>query len=113
METREKYLQEIRLYVLRLNPMDGSAESAVDVAVSTDYQKLVDWYREQLNPGGLWRDDNWGKTFRAGSPLEWYNPAYNLELNNLGLFGHGIYDTWIPVDNLNEIQSRFNCIYMD
>ena len=57
METREKYLQEVRLYVLCLNPMDGSAESAVDVAVSTEYQRLVDWYRGQFNPGGHWREN--------------------------------------------------------
>lgn len=113
METREKYLQEIRLYVLCLNPMDGSAESAVDVAVSTDYQRLVDWYRGQFNPGGYWRDNGFNKTFKPGSPLEWYNPIYNLDLNNLGTFGHGIYDTWVSVDSLNEIRSRFYCVYMD
>ena len=67
METREVYLQEVRLYVLCLNPMTGSAESAVDVAVSTEYQRLVDWYRGQVNPGGHWRDDRWnGYPCRSG-----------------------------------------------
>lgn len=93
METRT--ITQVKLYKLILNPMADCAESGNIAAISDSYDKLVNWYRSQLNSMGPWRDGRWYKVFAAGSPLEWYNPADNLELNNPGLFGHGILDEWV------------------
>ena len=91
METRT--ITQVRIYKLILNPMAGCAETAEIVAISTDYNKLVDWYRSQLAAEPR-REDTWYKVFIPG-PLEWYNPVKSLELNNLGHFGHGIADEWL------------------
>lgn len=94
METRT--ITQVRIYTLALNPMTGRAEERRIVALSTDYNKLVAWYNDQLAPEP-WHDRRmWCKVFRAGSPLEWFNPAYSLELNQTGPYRHGIGDMWIP-----------------
>ena len=67
METRT--ITQVRIYTLALNPMAGRAEERRIVALSTDYNKLVAWYRDQMVPE--WRDGLWYKYFRQGSPLEW------------------------------------------
>ena len=85
---------ELRLYKLILNPMTDRAEAGQIVAISGDYDKLVQWYHSQL-ASEPYRDGQWYKVFTKGSPLEWFNPAGTLELNNPGLFGHGIRDEWV------------------
>ena len=93
METR--IIRQVRLYKLILNPMTGRCESGSVVAISLDYCKLVAWYNSQKAPTE-YRDGGWNKTFKKGSRLEWFNPVSSLELNELGVFGHGIVDEWIP-----------------
>jgi len=92
METRT--ITQVRVYKLILNPMTANAEAGELVAASTDYQKLVDWYNSQKAPEP-WRDGQWNKVFAEGSPLEWHNPADNLELNAPDIFNHGIRDEWV------------------
>lgn len=92
METRT--ITQVRIYMLALNPMTGRGEERRIVALSTDYNKLVAWYNDQLAPEP-WRDGQWYKEFRAGSPLEWFNPAFSLELNRTAPYGHGISDEWL------------------
>ena len=52
METRTT--QEVRIYVLVLNTF-GAAETGEILAVSDDYNRLVDWYNQQINPEGKYR----------------------------------------------------------
>lgn len=101
METRT--ITQVRIYTLGLNPMMGRSEERRIVALSTDYNKLVAWYRDQLAPEP-WRDGQWYKEFRAGSPLEWFNPAITLDLDKPP-FGHGIGDMWIPEREWPELRS--------
>lgn len=102
MEIRTFSEQQVRVYKLILNRMTSPKIEYMEiVALSTDYEKLVEWYESQRAP--LWRDGQWGKSFKAGSTLEWFNPAHSLELNDTYPFGHGISDQWIPVTAWNEI----------
>lgn len=111
MEIRETILKEVRVYKLILNDMRSpKIEMSEIVALSTDYQKLVDWYTSQIAPEG-WRDGQWYKSFAEGSPLEWYNPASSLELNANYPFGQGISDEWITEDILINGISRY--LYID
>lgn len=103
---------EIRLYKLILNPMKApKIEISEIAAVSTEYKKLVEWYKSQLAPE-LWYDGRWGKSFVQGSPLEWYNPASNLDLNAYDPFDHGIRDEWVREETYLDIinSNRFKII---
>ena len=108
METRS--MTEVRMYKLVLNDMrfDHIEDSKI-VAVSFDYEKLVEWYNSQIAPA-LWRDGRWGKTFAQNTPLEWCNPASSLELNNLYQFGHGISDEWVREEYIGRIISEYTFI---
>lgn len=75
------------IYILVLNSIRGAAENGEPVAVSRDRQALVDWLegeREQWQDEQRRRIDTftqighevdytWNKSFKAGSPLEWFN----------------------------------------
>jgi hypothetical protein len=90
METRGK--TEYKLYILELAEMHGGVDKASVVAIFTEYQKLKDYYNSQLaekpyKDKGINMNDNSGnyvyqKVFKKGSPLEWYNPANNLEIKS-------------------------------
>ena len=108
METRN--IQEVRIYVLVLNTF-GAAEEGEIVAVSDDYNRLVNWYNEQSNPEGKYRENGWCKTFKKGSPIEYNNPCSSLELNNTYPFGHGIHDEWIALDEFYKLENRFLVVW--
>ena len=109
MEIRTQTTQEVRIYVLVLNTF-GAAEDGEIVAVSDDYNRLVDWYKAQFNPNGCYREGRYVKTFRKGSDIEWNNPCRSLELNDTYPFGHGIHDEWIPKDTFYLLNSRYNMV---
>lgn len=76
-------------YGLMLNDMRASnIENIQCVKVSQDKQELIDWYKSQLAESP-WSDGRWGKRFKKGSELEWFNGVYDLEKEN-DYFG-GIY----------------------
>ena len=101
METRT--ITQVRIYTLALNPMAGRAEERRIVALSGDYDRLVAWYRDQMVPE--WRDGQWYKYFRQGSPLEWFNPAFSLELSQNAPYGHGISDEWMSESDWTALRS--------
>lgn len=107
METRT--IQEVRIYVLVLGTF-GAAEEGEFVAVSDDYTRLVNWYNQQFNPKGCYRDGRWNKTFKKGSSIEWNNPCYSLALNDTCPFGHGIHDEWVPTETFYLIKSKCNFV---
>lgn len=58
----------------------------------------VAYSREELmkfieNESESWRDGTWGKTFKKGSPLEWFNGLSNWD--ELDSWGHGIHEEWV------------------
>jgi hypothetical protein len=68
-------------YALLLNDMrQPNIENITIVRISDDRQLLVDWYNSQL-ADKPYQDGRWGKVFKPGSELEWYNSA-NMLLNN-------------------------------
>ena len=107
METRTT--QEVRIYVLVLNTF-GAAETGEIVAVSDDYNRLVDLYNQQINPEGKYRENGWWKTFKKGSLIEYNNPCSSLKLNNTYPFGHGIHDEWIPMETFYLLSGRYNVV---
>lgn len=96
---------EVHVYVLYLNTF-GRAEEGTVAAFSTDYDALVRFYNDQLCE--KWRDEaGYLHSFKKGSVLEYLNPCYSLELNQLGLFDHGIHDEWISMDNFHHILAKY------
>ncbi len=107
METR--MIMQCRIYVLVLNTF-GRAEDGAIVAVSSDYDRLVQWYKKQF-ADERYVENGWHKTFKKGSPIEFNNPCNTLELNNNHPFGHGIHDEWVNEDFLRDhIMNHYNWI---
>ena len=52
------------------------------VKVSQNKQELIDWCNSLLAEKPYETDDRWGKVFKQGSELEWFNPVGNLEIEN-------------------------------
>jgi hypothetical protein len=66
------------MWVLQLNPMTANAERVVPVACAETRQQLEAFMNEQTAPEP-YRDGQWGKVFRQGSTLEWFNPPFGDE----------------------------------
>ena len=114
MQTRT--ITEVLIYKLILNDMRyPKIEMKSLVAISTSYEKLVDWYNSQ-KADDVWVDTideyNWRKDFKKDSPLEWYNSADSLQpiepeviMNSIG---GGICKTWVDLDVLNKVAADPN-----
>lgn len=65
-------------WLLRLNDMRASQiEILTTVAVASTREALQAFMAaEAITP---WSDGQWGKSFRAGGPLEWYNPPWGWD----------------------------------
>lgn len=61
------------MYMLRLNRMtDAKCEWMTDVAYADTKEQLLAFLdRERVE---YYQDDQWGKVYRKGGPLEWFNP---------------------------------------
>ena len=78
------------MFALVLNDMRSSnIENLMVVKASENRQELVDFYKQNLAEKP-WEDGRWSKAFKKDSPLEWNNPAHNID--ELGLYGEGIQD---------------------
>ena len=109
MQTRT--ITEVLTYKLILNDMRyPKIEMKSLVAISTSYEKLVDWYNSQ-KADDVWVDTideyNWRKAFKKDSPLEWYNPADSLQSVEpevvTNYIGGGICKEWVDLDVLNKV----------
>lgn len=109
MQTRT--ITEVLLYRLILNDMRfPKIEIKQLVAVSTSYEKLVEWYNSQI-ADDRWVDTidgyNWSKTFKKDSPLEWYNPVDSLQPVEPSVIrnsiGGGICEIWGDLEVLNKV----------
>lgn len=110
METRTT--TEVRIFKLILNPMTANAEAGNIVAISTSYDKLVEFYSSELAEE-RYKDGRWNKTFKKNSPLEWYNPLTALELNIDSIFGHGIFDEWVREKTWDKIRNSRDFIVIE
>ena len=111
METRE--VIEVRIFVLVLNSIYDCYEGGQIVAFSDDYNRLVNWYMNQLTnePYRLEEENNrYLRRFKNDSPLRNYNPPNSLALNETDRFNHGIHDEWIYIDNFENVKSRFTFV---
>lgn len=104
METRLE--GQVRVYVLVMNTF-GAAESCRIAAVSFDYDKLVKKYMDDLLKEGIRDDMGYFHSFCKSSPFYNLNPCFNLELNHVNHWGHGIHDEWVPMSAIDEIRSRY------
>jgi hypothetical protein len=69
-------------YALLLNDMRWpNVENIAIVTISDNRQELVDWYTAQLAEKP-YQDGQWGKAFKPGSDLEWFNPVHDLNVDN-------------------------------
>lgn len=100
METRT--INQVKVYVLAMNPVTDRAERADNVAIATDREKLVAWYKDQL-ANETWVDGTFRKVFKKGSQLEWYNPLGDLSESFESMFGHGIHELWINEDVYRDL----------
>lgn len=81
------------MFVLIMNDMrEPNVENVRAVKVAENRQELVDFYFGELSES--YNDGKWGKAFKKGGPLEWYNPVGDIV--KIGLFGDGIHE--VPKD---------------
>jgi hypothetical protein len=100
METRT--INQVKVHVLRLNDMRmPQVEQTENVAFSFDEKKLTDWANDQKceSYSDEVDDGRWGKSFKKGSKLEWYNPpSYH--------FNQGITSIWIMEDEISQLRYK-------
>ena len=89
----------MKCFVLVLNDMRMSNIENKMIACRADTREDLEKLLEaEYVPGG-WTDGQWGKTFKQGGMLEWYNPPNDF-------FGQGIY----PVDTNEMIKKETESI---
>ena len=101
METR--VIQQAKVYYLVMNPVTDRAESNRIAMVSTDKNKLLLRYTQEVVDS--YNDGHYHKVFRKGGPLEWYNPLWDMA--RLDSFGNGIREDWAEIGNLDYIRSNY------
>lgn len=83
------------IYALLLNDMrQPNIENIQVVRMASTREELEDWYRGQL-ADQPWRDGRWGKVFKPGSELEWFNAAKmtdRADLSGLNEYWGGIWE---------------------
>lgn len=103
METRTITVEQVHVYFLNLNRMTDRCESCTTVAISTEYNDLMQWYQDQLDPNGPPGRDELGyyHVYKDGSDIYWYNPPGSEMLGDLDPWNHGFGDHWLPIDQYN------------
>lgn len=102
-------------YVLVLNPMMSNTEARADFGPFPTKEALMVFYNaEKVEP---YKDEGvdtfcdpynktgkkmYRKCFRKGGPLEWMNPLNEQEMQEPGLFGHGIHEVLVKLDNIQR-----------
>lgn len=65
-------------YALLLNDMRWpNIENIGVVKTAETPRELADWYTGQLAEAP-WKDGHWGKAFKPGSELEWFNAHHDI-----------------------------------
>jgi len=93
-------INEVLYHILWLADVRGGVDNAHPIYAFDDLDNLKEWVKSQEEP---WTDDSgtpdfygnihsYGKTYRKGSSLEWYNPPSSLESKDC--YG-GVTQEWI------------------
>lgn len=94
METRK--ITQVKIYTLKMNPMTGKAETVRPVSSAYEKQKLIDLYNSSNAPERYVDNEKWHKSFKNGTPLEWFNPIINPDEDfKPDWRGIGIHEVWI------------------
>lgn len=110
---------KVQIFFLVLNPMRSNTEAADIVAWAYYLDKVQNWYKsqrcEEYTDEGApsfpvhGKTHQWAKSFKKGSPLEWYNPA-SIELGQTGFYGHGMHMKWVSMEVAEELKYEYNHI---
>lgn len=100
-------ITQVEVYKLQLNSIYDRAESGTVVAISTDYDRLVDWYVSQLSAEPHTDDNGYIHYFDEDSILYSYNPCWSVLLSGLDVFGHGISNVWVDIEDYNNIHNIY------
>lgn len=101
METR--VVEQVKVYYLIMNPMTDRAESGRIAMMSTEKDRLISHYKNELvSP---YNDDRFRKVFKKSGPLEWFNPVLTME--GVDTFGHGLAEDWVDVENLQTLKNKY------
>lgn len=103
MERETRTVDETKIYTLVLNDMRSTNIEIGTLTKHIAYSKqdMVAFIRGEA---GSWKDGNWGKSFKKGSELEWFNGLANAEERDT--FGHGINWQWISDTTLEELLAQ-------
>ena len=94
-------IEEVKIYVLRLNSIFDNYEDSVIAAISTEYEKLCEFYNSNLLNEGYRDDEGFYHTFKEGK-LYNFNPSpYDTDLA-VDDYGHGISEEWINMEVFNN-----------
>lgn len=105
-------ISQFKVFKLILNPMHERTEVGYMVACSLERDKLIEYYNNELVPGGyedmrINAEDNspkrWYKQFKKNGPLELYNSVSNI--NELNSYDQGISYEWVNEDVFKTIQT--------
>ena len=103
METRE--IKQIKIWKLLMHATNRDDWELV--AISSDKQKLVDWYKQQQCNSytefveGL---GDYAKYFKKESALEWFEPVHSREEEVMD-YEYGISSEWINETEFNIIEN--------
>lgn len=98
METRQ--ITQVHVFFVVLNNIYGRFEDREIVAVSDDYQKLLDFYYSNLLPENeRFRDEQGMYRSFANGPFYNYNPIM-CEYD-------GFKDEWVSLEEYEKIKSRY------
>jgi|GEM_PF-6461694 len=93
------------MFILQLNDMRSSnIENLCPVARAETAQELERFMEDEIVEA--YRDGGWGKQYREGGPLEWYNPPYSFDQNIVDV---GSADEW-AANARREFEERIMAI---
>lgn len=99
-QTSEQYTHG---FLLIMNSIFANAESVEMVAFASTYEDMLAWVDDQREAWEVTVDDHtYYMSFRAGSPLENYNPPLRMDLNQPGIFGDGVYEVEVKAERLSS-----------
>lgn len=113
METR--IITQVKIYKLILNHVKDKYEVVNIRAISTEYDKLVSWYNDQLvDPykDERFEGESWYKVFKQDAPLEWFNPARSLNVGEHDARGVGIQEEWVDLGLYHSLISGNHEFYI-
>lgn len=105
METRT--IKQVRIWKLILNDMRSPKIEYTKIAViGYTAEEVMNYYKS--NRCEYWKDGQWGKSFKQGSLLEWFNPEDDVfgHIGELNGWRCGLIDEWVDEDVWNNMQKK-------